>query len=276
MRQEVGYVVGTPPDWLPLGDSILHEGLPALPVLGDWSHLNECDQPPRFLRDASKVHNALSGWDRSENRPFVKQNRPGKPIGELRGKQSGKCVILFNGSSMHQHDLHKIKVPIIGMNRTHEGFEGYKGPQTDYLCIVDWAWFDRPLWRRTVMNHPCIINGSDHREEIGYRVVRHPRMSPFSMDIERDGYAGPIPCTTGHLALQLAVFLGFTEIHCIGWDLGGKHFDGTNASPWFNDAIRYHARQAPLLEEKGINVFVCGSPESRVKGFRHSAFEDAC
>lgn len=275
MRREVEYLVGNVPEWLPIGEPTLHEGLPALPVLGDWSHLPECDQPPRFLRDIG-IHNGTRGWDKSEERPWVRQNRPGKPIGELRGRHSGKVAILFNGPSMKHHDLHRIKTPSIGMNRTHVGFPGYDGPQPDYLCLIDWCWLDLPRYRRNVEQHPCIINGSDHREEIGYRVTRHPRMAPFSFDLERDGYVGPIPASTGHLALQLAVFLGFTEIHCIGWDLSGGHFDGTKASVHFADARRYHKRQAPFLKERGINVYVCGSPSSLVEGFEHSDFSVVC
>ena len=177
---------------------------------------------------------------------------------------------------MAAHDLGRIKCPTIGMNRTIAGFPGYSGPQPDYYCFVDWCWVDLPRYRRLVLQHPCIINGSDQKEDIGYRVVRHPRFAPFSFDLERDGYAGPIPASTGHMALQLAAFLGFTEIHCLGWDMGGGHFDGTRASPHFPDAIRYHKRQAPYLKERGINVFVCGSPASNVEGFEHSAFEAVC
>lgn len=275
--ESVGISVGPVPAWLALGPTVTIEGLPAREVLGDWSHLHECDRLPKYLRPGAElIHNNLLGWDRSETREAIKQNRPGRPIAELKGRHTGKVAILFNGGSLHEHDLHKIKTPIIGMNRTHLGFEGYNGPQPDYLCVIDWAWLDRPKWRRTILTHPCIVNGSDHREEIGYRATRHPRFAPFSFDLERDGYAGPIPCSTGHLALQLAAYMGFTEIHCLGWDMGGQHFDGTRGSYYFRDAIAYHKRQAPFLKEKGINVYVCGSPGSKVEGFEHSSFEAVC
>jgi hypothetical protein len=275
MRQEIGYTVGTIPDWLDLGDPILHEGVLSRPVLGDWSHLNECDQPPQFVRDIA-AHNLFSTQNRGEDRKPIIQRKPGKPIAELKGLHSGRVAILFNGSSLDQHDLFKIDCPIIGINRTHEGYPTYHGPQPDYLCIVDWVWFDKPKWSESVLKHPRIINGSDHPGDIGYRVVRCPRMSPFSFDLARDGYVGPIPATTGHLALQLATYLGFSEIHCLGWDLKGDHFDGSKGSFFFNDAIRYHKRQASYLEEKGINVYVCGSPDSKVQGFKHSSFEAVC
>jgi hypothetical protein len=273
---EVGQILGVAPAWLPLGPTIEVEGLPAREVLGDWSHLHEVDRPPKYLRDGLYLHNTSTGFDRSEGRLPIKQIRPGKPIAELKGIHSGKVAILFNGGSMQQHDLRKIKVPIIGMNRTHVGYKGYDGPQPDYLCVVDWAWFDRPSWRETILKHPRIINGSDHKEEIGYRATRHPRMAPFSFDLERDGYAGPVPCSTGHLALQLAVYMGFTEIHCLGWDMGGRHFDGTKSSLYYSDAIRYHQRQAVYLRDRGIKVYVCGSPNSKVKDFERSDFEAVC
>lgn len=273
-------MIGSIPEWLPLGPVIEIDGLPAREVLGTWKHLNECDRPPKYIREDDGVHNCVTGFDRSETRKPIKQNRPGRHVSELRGIHSGACAILFNGPSMAAHDLHGINVPIIGMNRTHQGFvasngRAYDGPQPDYLCIVDWAWFDRPKWRETVLKHPKIINGSDHQAEIGWRVVRHPRMAPFSFDLERDGYAGPIPCTTGHLALQIAVWMGFTELYCLGWDLSGPHFDATAASIHFADAIRYHKRQAVVLKEHGIKVYLCGSPESKLADtFEHASFEE--
>ena len=145
--------MGTIPDWLLLGDSILHGGVPSRPVLGDWSHLNECDQPPMFIRDM-EAHSALHTADRGEDRKPVVQRCPGKPIAELKGRHSGRVAILFNGASLDQHDLYKIKCPIIGMNRTHAGYPTYNGPQPDYLCIVDWFWFDKKR-RESVLDGSC-------------------------------------------------------------------------------------------------------------------------
>lgn len=163
------------------------------------------------------------------------------------------------------------------MNRTHHGWPTYFGPQPDYLCIVDHLWFDHPEWSVGIKSHPNVINGSTHSQPIGYRVARNNRMAPFSLDLARDGYVCPVPCTTGHLALQAAVYMGFTEIHCVGWDMGGPHFDGTHASRFFRDALAYHGRQARFFEEKGIKVFLCGSPESNLKDkYPASDFEAVC
>lgn len=272
----VAQAFGPIPGWLEVGPVVEFEGLPAREVLGDWSHLHEWDRPPKYIRESPYLHNSCAGYDKSETRKPIKQIRPGKPIAELKGIHSGKVAILFNGPSLADHELWRISCPIIGINRTHRGFDGYEGPQPDYLCLVDWYWFDNPKVRDAARSHPAIINGSDHQDNVGWRATRHPRMSPFSFDLERDGYAGPVPATTGHLALQVAAWMGFTEIHCLGWDLGGDHFNGTRGSMHFRDAIRYHKRQAPLLKERGVNVYVCGSSASKVEGFERSEFSEVC
>lgn len=209
-------------------------------------------------------------WDRGEDRAPVPQSRPGKFIGELQGKHSGKVAILFNGASLANHDLHRITVPIIGMNRTYVGYEGYKGPQPDYYCFVDVHWFKVAK----AMKDSILINGSTDNSDMGYRATRCIRMKPFSFDLARDGYVAPIPCTTGHLALQLAPYLGFTDIYCLGLDMGGPHFDQTRASLYLSSANSYHMRQAPLIKERGLRVTICGSPESKCTAFPHSKFEE--
>ncbi len=83
----------------------------------------------------------------------------------------------------------------------------------------------------------------------------------------------PVPCTTGHLALQLAVYMGFTELYCLGLDMGGGHFDGSKGSLHFSFANKYHERQWPILKQRGINVYLCGSPESKCKAFERVPFE---
>lgn len=240
-------------------------------VPGDWSHLSEWDRPPKY---ALKIHPGLTskGFDKSETRGPVKRNYPGKDIAELKGRHSGRCAVLFNGPSMGLHDLFKITVPTIGMNRTYVGYPTYKGPPTDYYCAVDHCWLDKP----EVMAHPFLINGSTHLADRGYRIVRHPRFAPFSFDLARDGYVAPIPATTGHLSLQLAVYLGFTEIHAIGWDLKGGHFDGTAGSLHLQQVRRYHRRQVEPLTKRGIQVFVCGAPDSAIDFWPHSDFEAVC
>lgn len=246
-------------------------GLTYREIPGDFSHIPEFDRPPRFVLEGWPA-NTPKAFDRGAAREPVKKMYPGKDIALLKGTRTGRVAILFNGPSMGAHDLHRIKVPIIGMNRTYAGYSTYKGPQPDYLCVVDHLWLEKP----EVKSHPYLINGSTHKKNLGYRVVRHPRMAPFSFDLAKDGYVSPIPCTTGHLALQTAVYLGFTELYCLGWDLKGGHFDGTAGSLHLNQAKRYHSRQAPLLKERGVSVFLCGSPDSAIDFWPHAEFGAVC
>lgn len=226
----------------------------------------------RVIASRQAVHPA---WDRSETRPVISQRRPGRFIGELAGRHRGACAIFFNGKSLGNHDLHKIKVPTIGMNRTYVGFKGYDGPQPDYYCYVDINWIDVAK-RLDQEGSSIVVNGSTDNAAIGYRATRSRRMSPFSFDLARDGYVDHIPCTTGHLALQLAAYLGFTDIYCLGLDMGGNHFDGTRSSWAMSDARAYHAKQAPVIAEKGIRVSVCGNAFSECKAFAPSTFDELC
>lgn len=231
-----------------------------------------CDRPPKYIVEGVPAPRR-SIYDTSDARQPLNCAFKGKRIENLKGIHSGKVALLFNGRSLADHDLNKITCPIIGMNRTHKGFPGYNGPQPDYLCVIDIVpWLDTP----GVLEHPCVINGSTDRREIGYRIARSFRMAPFSFDLARDGYVPPVPCTTGHMALQLAVYMGFTEIHCLGLDMGGPHFDGTKSSHFLEQANRYHTRQAKVLKERGITVKICGSPDSKCKAFEHSDFSEVC
>lgn len=270
---QVAQIVGPMPARWELGPVFTQEGREIREVLGDWDHLHECDRPPKYIFDQPLKGNLSGPFDMSESRTPLRQTRLGKPIAALKGIHSGKCALFFNGPSLNNHDLWKIRdagIPIIGMNRTHTGFASYKGPQPDYLCVVDWLWLDKP----DVVRHPGLINGSTDPREYGTRVSRHFRAMPFSFDLDRDGYVSPVPATTGHLALQVAVYMGFTELYCLGFDLGGKHWDGSPGSLYYAAVNRYHRRQAPLLKERGINVYLCGSPESKNTAFEHRTFEE--
>lgn len=268
---EAQQIVGDIPAWVRLGPEQTIDGEVVREVLGDWSHLNECDRPPRYVTELGRRERGPL-WDRSDARPPVKSPHPGRDIAELRGIHSGRTAVLFNGASLGFHDLHRIRCPTVGMNRTHIGWPTYGGPQPTYLCVVDHVWLDNP----NVRAHPKLINGSTHRGDHGYRVPRSFRMAPFSFDLARDGYVCPIPCTTGALALQFAAYAGFREIYCLGLDMEGPHFDGTRASAFISQARRHLKLMAPAIEERGIKVWVCGSPESACDAFPHALFEEVC
>lgn len=244
------------------------DGVTVRELLGDFSHRLPCDRPQPYVLVGEYVHAVKNPFDRSETREPVSQQFKGKPIVLLKGKHSGKCVIAFNGESLKPERLHEVKaagIPIIGMNRTYVGFQGYTGPECDYLCVVDHEWFLTP----EIKSHPGLINGSDHKGDHGYRVTRHWRMSPFSTDLGRDGYPPVVPCTTGFLALMLAHYLGFSEVYCLGLDMTGGHFDGSPASRHFEraygrkSALHHFNEMLPVMEKTGTKFFVCDSPDSK-------------
>lgn len=262
-------IVGPIPARLELGPQAPVDGVLAREILGDWSHLQECDRPPRYVIEESLINHPRSPFDRSDDRPDVVQSIPGGDIKQLKDRHR-KVAILFNGWSLALHDLHKINMPIIGMNRTHLGNPDYKGPNPDYLCVVDRVWVQNPHVRK----HPCIVNGSIEKDNLGFRATRNFRATPFSRDIGRDGYPPFIPGTTGFLALHLAVYLGFTELYCLGLDLTGQHFDGSKGSVHFTHMRAHFDRMAPKLLEHA-NVYVVGSPDSRAPQlFKRLTFEE--
>lgn len=260
MHPQAAWVVGPIPSWLEVGPLTEVEGIQCREVLGNWSHLAECDQPPKYLRDGFELPPAPDLM--KPNRANIQQRLPGKPIYRLRGKRSGAVAILFNGPSLAGLEKlpYALGIPTIGMNRTHAGNPDFRAPQPDYLCVIDECWLKHP----EIVNHPRLINGSVHRGNHGYRVTRSMRARPFSFDLWKDGYVCRVPCTTGHLALQLAVYLGFTRIYCFGLDLAGPHFDkDKRESPHFSMAVREHRGYAPLLKKRRVKVYLCGSPDSR-------------
>ena len=106
--------------------------------------------------------------------------------------------------------------------------------------------------------------------------MRNFRATPFSFDLYRDGFVPPVPGTTGFLALQLAVYLGFRDIYCLGLDLGGAHIDGSAGSQHYGLMAHHFRRMASTIRRGGVRVTVCGSPVSRCDAFEHSTFEELC
>lgn len=258
--------IGSVPPWLELGAVEMVDGVECRAVLGDWSHLPEWDRPPQYVADSLPAEPTPSKWlDGSETREPISQRLPGKDISELKGRHSGTCAIFGNGWSLQLHDLHRIKaagIPIIGTNRTFKEQPGYTGPETDYLCVVDREWLQVP-W---VLSHPGLINGcysKEDRTSVGYRATACNRRKPFSTDLAFDGYYAPKPATTGTLALQVAAYLGFTRMYLLGFDMCGQHFDQTAGSLHFGIALGHVRNTAKAMKELGLEVFVCGSPDSR-------------
>lgn len=261
-------VIGSVPPWIDLGPPEVRDGVTVRPVLGDWSHRGPWDQPPTHLVEPESAPSVVVVEGPTEPLP---QRLPGRHISELKGKHSGRAVLLFNGPSLAKHNLFRIRDPLIGMNRTFVGNKGYTGPQPEYLCAIDEVWMRHP----DVLAHPGLINGGNNETATGYRATRSYRGKPFSFDLAHDGYVPLTPGTTGFLALQVAVWMGFTELYCLGLDLSGGHFDGSSGvSQHFAWMNRYYKAIAKVLGERDIRVTICGSPDSKCSAFEHTSFEE--
>jgi hypothetical protein len=234
-------------------------------IQGDFSHLPPHDRPPRYVRQVIREGRTLHK-DRSADRKPIPQSYPGMPISDLHNAFRGPVAILFNGHSLAGHDLHAITCVTIGMNRTYVGHPTYKGPDTTFLCVMDRPW----LYKPEVKAHPGLVNGSSDMQALGYRPPRSWRMRPFSFDLHRDGF---VPPTTGHLALQLAVYMGFTDLYCLGLDFGGPHYDGTESGGNMSAQKKLTLEAFPLLKARGIRPWSCGN---RYGIFEYAPFSAIC
>lgn len=186
--------------------------------------------------------------DRSETR-IPLPRLPGDDIADVKGTQSGACVVLGNGPSVATTDIRAFRLPVIGCNRTFPGFPGYDGPDPDWYCAIDTLWIERG----EIRNRRGLVNMSQHHAPIGLRVSKSYRMDPWSFDLARDGV---VPVDTGYCAMQVAVYLGFTELLLVGFEGKGGHFDGSGA-PGMRDKTSYMTRAPDVL--RGVaEVFTVG------------------
>lgn len=249
---------------------------------GDFAALHPVDRPPRRI-----IQGVPAGpprqYDRSPTRRPIRGGE-GRPIEELRDREaaSGACAVLHNGPSLAGLDLQTLRVPLLGMNRTVPGRAGYQGPRPEYYVYTDQnPWETSREVAAALEQGTLVVNGSSNpldpfRAQGGsYRAVKCQRMHPFSLDLARDGYAPLVPCTSGFLALSLAIWLGFRRVYLLGLDLQGGHFDGTSASTNMPAAVEHYEKIALLLgkERPGLEVLVCASPASRVRAFPAAPFE---
>ena len=277
----------TPPpfDYLPIGK--VHQGADGFLYqeheldCSDWSWWEESNpfkRPP--LKVWKKVLTEQGNniyYDTSETRERIPCDLRGRNIDELHNKHLGPVALLGNGQTLANHNLFDIPCPTIGMNRTYKGWPTYNGPNPNYYCFIDHSWLGKP----EVKDHPFVINCSSSNEDIGYRAIKCYRMKPFSFDLWRDGVC---PVNTGAASLQVATYLGFTEIYLLGFDYGKvpdkfqgsdyKHFDNTSCGSGIQTQPDWFYQIAPLLRDKGIKVYFVGSPDNGSSAFPHISFEE--
>ena len=142
-----------------------------------------------------------------------------KGVEDFRGVHEGKRVfVLASGPSLLDQDLERLKNRlVIGMNRS---FLNY--PDTHYHCMMDQRLFD--LYPEETARARYVFTLKDRPAGIPLRFLGS---EGFSEDLTEGIYSG---YTVSYFALQLAVYMGFTQVIYLGLDLmhrqGNTHFFG--------------------------------------------------
>ena len=186
-------------------------------------------------------------------------------VGDFKNLHRGKRLfILGSGPSLNDVDLSRLERRIVmGLNRSFLALS-----DTHYHCAMD---------RRLFELYPQELEQARYL----FTIPGNPRGIPiklagtegFSWDLEKGIYSG---YTIAYFALQLGVFMGFSQIFFLGLDLklheGNTHFFG------FDFASRRHEQTefpkmrrmlgygAKVLRDAPVEVYNC-SPVSTVNVF---------
>jgi hypothetical protein len=186
----------------------------------------------------------------------IQANRSTKHIQEFKNSATGTVAIIGNGMSALEFEWAAWNHPIIGMNLSWQLFQ-----DAEYHCVIDAAQFRRinslpalqrptfkhlfvgiywdlkyPLWKFWRWNWMRkLMLGRDYQSkyplwrdwdfESCTEIATWPQslLGGFSWDIGR--YGAWLPSTM-HMAIQLAIHIGFHDIRIWGLDLKGPKFNG--------------------------------------------------
>lgn len=175
-----------------------------------------------------------------------------RPIHHFKGTEAGKVAILCNGESVKRFDPEKWgDFPTIGINGS------WRIMQSKYHCIIDvkqfkelGSWWMRASGKQPAFKHLMIglywdrgdngeVKGGGSKYLIWRDLLFESATEIASISREIDGgfsfmldkFGAWMP-STPMLALQLAIFLGFEEIHFYGLDLVGYKFYAPGWALW--------------------------------------------
>lgn len=162
---------------------------------------------------------------------FTMKNR--QAIEKLKNIHQGKrCFIIANGPSLKKIDFSLLKNEYtIGMNRIYM-MKDQNGFSPTYLACIDVeAQLLQFLDDYDNLEIPCFFNWS-LRNKFSKKDNQHffrDRLKPdFSYDIARDGYGTGRSVT--YATMQLAYYMGFTEVYLIGKDHSYNTSEKTGAA----------------------------------------------
>lgn len=194
-------------------------------------------------------------------------------IGDFKDLHRGKRLfILGSGPSLNELDLSKLEHRLVmGLNRSFLAV-----PDTHYHCVMDRRLFDLYPEELEKARYLFTIPGSPRGIPIKLLGTEG-----FSWDLEEGIYSG---YTIAYFALQVAVYMGFSEIFLMGLDLqlwkGNTHFFGfdfasrSHESTEFPKMRRMLGYAAKVLRDEPVEVYNC-SPTSTLQVFPRVTFDFA-
>lgn len=200
----------------------------------------------------------------------------------LRGHPALKhLAILANGASVADHDLSLISCPVMTVNRAWE----LRWPD-HHVCLEEVHATRHPevyqrlhdegrLWVTVSGDRRCEAGSwLLYGKRIGHRLTRLPDSEWWSNDLT-EGIVAEVGGVGSVMfaALQIAAGLGYTDLHCLGLDLGGPHFHGEWApSPNLTHQNRLFKIARLALDKRGVCCHLTGSPESLCDAFPHETY----
>lgn len=199
-------------------------------------------------------------------------------ISKIKNKNKNKnCYILANGPSVNDFDLSLLTGNvIISMNASPILEKKFK-IKSDYYVVSDVRFFNFEFKREIAeekiedKNVVCVF-----RKELKYLLNHKGKNNYYIESIGRDGFSFDLRhgyyfgCSTTFLAIQLAVYIGCTNIFLLGVDLDydgetARFYDEVIPSPIDdNNCIQIkNIRDAFLkLKDKDINLYSCSKNSS--------------
>ena len=183
-----------------------------------------------------------------------------------------RLFIIASGPSIKDLDFSGLERRItMGLNRSF-----MKYPDTYYQCTFDHRLFE--MYPDELKKSRYLFTLEDRPWGIPINLLGS---EGFSWDLEEGIYSG---YTIAYFGLQVAVYMGFSEIFFLGLDMqnpdGQTHFFGVDQRSADHENTEFpkmknsFIKAANGLKEKGIKVYNC-SKESTLKCFPYMSFEEA-
>lgn len=191
-----------------------------------------------------------------------------------KGAYRGRVAILCGGTSIDEQPLERISCPILGINESWRPPRGITYPRTWAHLLSDWRGADA-YGAEVVKRWPLMLTFqkiSRNTHVPGAIPLLASRVEHFSLDM----HAGSWNVAAPVLALQLVVYLGFTDIVFVGLDLKrrGSRLHWWDAAADVRDPARDWHVQAHALRRCAAELSVA-RPDVAMCNVSHDTACDA-